>query len=145
MTALGAHLMRLRAVALALRVMRLRAVALALRVMRLRAVALALRVMRLRAVALALRVMRLRPVALALRGASLHQRLPEKSKAPDGIGIKRSSALDRDSAGVSNILEVAEKRFVIGIFAEVMRPDTSHGICEMKMHDLVLCGLDDAR
>ena len=49
------HLLRLRAIALALRVLRLRAIALALRVLRLRAIALALRVLRLRAIALALR------------------------------------------------------------------------------------------
>src|SRR6058998_425639 len=52
----GGHLLRLRAIALALRVLRLRAIALALRVLRLRAIALALRVLRLRAIALALRV-----------------------------------------------------------------------------------------
>src|SRR6201997_1510437 len=51
----GRHLLRLRAIALALRVLRLRAIALALRVLRLRAIALALRVLRLRAIALALR------------------------------------------------------------------------------------------
>ena len=39
----GGHLLRLRAIALALRVLRLRAIALALRVLRLRAIALALR------------------------------------------------------------------------------------------------------
>src|SRR5437867_7623878 len=63
----GGHLLRLRAIALALRVLRLRAIALALRVLRLRAIALALRVLRLRAIALALRVLRLRAIALALR------------------------------------------------------------------------------
>src|SRR5215510_14033841 len=57
----GAHLLRLRAVALALRVLWQRAVALALRVLWQRAVALALRVLWQRA------------VALALRGAPLQQ------------------------------------------------------------------------
>src|SRR6266571_3837066 len=73
------------------------------------------------------------------------QSLVEKGKAAGRVGVKRSSTFDRNSARVANILKVAEERFVVGVFAEIMRPDAPLGIREVEMYDLMLRGLDDSR